>query len=251
MNRKRVVHWLYVGLYFAAIVVVARLVFNGAWDKGVSWTDRIGLAIITLAALALLKRLNPDLRGLFSGRISTLSNRKTSEITANLFLTVIGIAATAIGLMAPRPATEEVPGFIEASVQSILGSARRLEAGQNRIEKALKEQAQPDSAILQEDISGIWGEDNCSVTYSYVFKDGGLIVASLKTVPGLDKSVWKGGNLLFNKGVLTTTTIVNDYGLYEGGSVVFTYKREAGVETLERNDKHEQVTTRFLRCTPN
>ena len=257
MTRQRTLHWLYVSLYVAAIIIVARLVFNSAWDKGVAWGDKIGLIVIALAALVILKRINPDLGGLLSGKVSVLADRKTSEISANLFLTVLGIMASAVGLMAPTPTTESKPGFIEATVKSILANVRairegvtRVEAGQQRNEKKLDALAPPTDAVLQKKISGMWGEDNCSVTYKYSFEDGGLIAKSVKNAPGMEGNdeSWKGGDLRFSGGILTTTTIQDFYGQVTGGTVSFTYKSEAGVETLARADKLNRVVTHFTRC---
>lgn len=248
MTRERVLHWFYFSLYVGAIIIVSRLVFNSAWDDGIAWVDRIGLVVIAFASIAILKRINPDLRGLLSGKISAFADRKTSEISVNLLLTMLGIMASAIGLMAPRAASEKEPGFIESNVQFVLASVTRIDEGTRRIERKIDAQAPPADAVLQQKISGIWGEDNCNVTYSYSFADGGMIVASLKNLPGMEPSLWKGGNLSFKGGILTATTIENDHGLFDGGAVTFLYKSEAGVETLERNDKHEQVVTKFARC---
>lgn len=261
MTHGRITHWLYVGLYVGAIVIVARLVFNSAWDEGVGWVDRIGLVVIALASLAILKRINPDLRSIVSGEVSAFADRKTTEISANLLLTVLGIMASAVSLMEPRSASEKEPGYIEATVTSILAivtrvdertqrietSASRLEDGQRRIEITMKAQAPPTDAVLQGKIAGIWGEDHCNVTYRYTFADGGLVVASVKDA-GMEPSRWKGGDLLFNRGVLTTTTIENVDDLNVGGTVSFSYKSEANVETLERNDRYKRVVTKFSRC---
>jgi hypothetical protein len=247
MIHGRITHWLYVGLYVGAIIIVARLVFNSAWDKGVGWTDRIGLLVIALASLAILKRINPDLRGIVSGKVSPFADRKTTEISANLLLTVLGIMASAVSLMEPRSASKEEPGYIEATITSILAIVTRVDERTQRIEMTMKAQAPPTDPVLQKNMSGIWGEDHCNVTYRYTFADGGLIVASVENA-GMEPSLWKGGNLLFNRGVLTTTTIENDDDLHEGGTVSFSYKSEANVETLERNDRYKRVVTKFTRC---
>lgn len=256
MTRERALHWLQVGLYVSAIVIVAKLVVDSALDKGVAWYDKVGLVVLGLAAFAILKRINPDLRGLLTGKVSALADRKTSEIATNLFLTVLGIIATAVGLMAPRTTTESEPGLIEKTAKSIYvtvisirDSQNRVEAGQQQIHKKLDALAPSSDAAMMQNIEGVWGEDKCQVTYNYAFAGGGLIATSLKNAPGMtDDSEWRGGNLAFKGGILTATTIKNDYGLFEGGAVSFTYKSVAGVETLDRDDKHERVVTRFTRC---
>jgi hypothetical protein len=248
MNRERILHWLHVGVFVGVIVIVARLVFDSAWDKGVGWVDRIGLVVIALAAFIMLKRLNPDLRALLSGNLSRLADKETSEIAANLFLTVLGIMASAVSLMEPRAASEKEPGYIEATVNSIYAIVTRIDKRTQQMDKKLDALAPLGEEVLMQHIKGIWGEDHCRVTYNYSFADGGLIANSIKNVPPLKPSHWKGGDLSFKGGVLGTTTKENDYDLFEGGSVSFTYKSEAGVETLDRNDQHERVVTHFTRC---
>lgn len=254
MTRERILHWFYFSLYVGAIVIVARLVFNSAFDKGVGWIDRIGLVVIALAALVILQRINPDLRGMLTGRVSVLADRKTSEVAINPFLTVLGIMASAVSLMEPRAAQEKRPGYIEKLVEAIYAAVARIDKTTQRtyettqrLERKVDAQAPPTDTVLQKNISGIWGEDHCSVTYRYTFADGGLIVASVKNA-GMEPSLWNGGDLKFDRGVLTATTIDNEDDSSHGRSVSFSYKSEANVETLERNDKHKRVVTNFTRC---
>ena len=229
MTRERILHWLYVCLYVGAIVIVAKLVVDSALAKGVAWYDKAGLVVIGLAAFAILKRLNPDLRGLLTGKVSALADRKSSEIAANLFLTVLGIMASAVGLMAPR--ADKAIADMAADTKQILHAV-----------------APPSDAVLMDHIKGIWGEDDCKVTYRYTFADGGLIVRSVKNAPRMDPSEWRGDHLHFEGSILSATTIKNDGGERKGGTVFFTYKSAAGFETLDRDDKIGGVVTPLTRC---
>ena len=170
-------HWP----FWLAGVVLARLVIAAMLEKGVSTFDRISFVGIG-AVLILFYWRNYRKQKSEAGIGEQEASR--SELHFVTFLEIFGVMATAVGLMAPRPAVESRPGAIERlatvildAVQGVKRDTEDIKDDQRKIVEAV---GAGEPSLIRQHINGVWGEEGCPVTYRFTLQDKMLAVQSLK-----------------------------------------------------------------------
>ena len=237
------------GLCLLAGTGLAYLIVASALDKGISTTDRMIALVIGLAALLVVWRLEFP-KGLRKGERSKPIAR--AQIM-NVGFGVFGVVATAIGLMAPRPAVESRPGLIQDTVESTSKDVRGLTDGQAAIAKQL---GVGEPSLIRQKISGTWGEPDCLVVRRFDIQDRALKVSTVRVPQGMKAHRWAFTieaemNEPRPAGMRSSTmTTTERIGLFPGSSVKFRYLTDDVTERLVwDSENHSQAAPELVRCT--
>jgi hypothetical protein len=248
--------WLRVTVFAVATLGFAYLVVDSALAKDVSWWSRLILAAFGFTLLIILWAVNRDLHGLLAGKVK-LRDRKTSEISFNLILTLLGAMASVVGMISPKTAVESAAKAIENTVKAIAKTLDRVDSNTKQtrgdVRKILDAQgidvAHP---LLPKLAPHIWGErgefgdPDCLVTYKFETKGNALIVNSVKNPPGEEQGLhWNGTITKETLTVLETRT--DSSGADYGNAVTFDLESNGLSDRLTWN-RYKSPPLPLLRC---
>lgn len=166
---------------------------------------------------------------------------------ALIIYTTLGIVVGLTPLVSPPPATEATAVEARDAAMAAETEAKEARIASEGIKEALSDAGviSGTPTIIEENISGVWGEDDCSVTYRFSLKGQKLGVESLKSPIGLAPIETSGTVESVTGTVLKSTTYLPLKD--RGKSVEFQYFAGA-IEQLVWRDKTRPTSLTLDRC---
>lgn len=236
-----------------AALMLGYLVWDSAADKGSAPILKGALFLVgVIFALASIvvgwEKSNRSKIG-----FNQLAQRK---LAGTILLGIFGafsVMTDALALFEPRSAIESQAGAIEAGIDNIRTSTRRLEKvteqtgrDTDEIKRGLENAGLlAGNSKIREALPGIWGEKGCEVTYRFDVKGRSVTLTSIKSVAGM-------------RPYSASATIINEQGNKlvtssnspeQGVTVEMTYQFDGTTERLVHHDMRQDVRQDFVRCS--
>ena len=228
--------WAALALLAVVASALASLLLSAAFEKSIEPWARGFLVLVIVMALAAAwssrrKESSQSRRGTLARRPAAIA-----FLCLALFST-FSLAVDVLSLFEPRPAIETEPGATQRAAESADRAARRIAATLDRPERAL---------LVSSRIAGLWGRDDCSISFSIARKSEALIVKGVRQPPGtppfhlIATIVREKGNVIDTRGESSGA---------RGAAGSFTYETNGVVERLSwRDDSMGPDPTILDRC---
>lgn len=232
----RRIGWVLLATLAILFVVVIYLVADAALDKNVSHRARLFLVVLGVAAI---------IATLFAGRQVLRTRRAVSLVRpapiAALTLYLVAFISTmtdALSLLEPRPAVESAPRAIENKVDQ---TRDNTDAILKRLPAPL-----PTSRIVEE-LPGVWGEQNCAVTFRFAIRDQALIVDAERRPAGAPPYRLVARITGSQDDVMEVRGVAPEEA--EGVAATFSYEATGDIERLMWDDQVSPHPSELKRCT--
>ncbi len=221
---SRIWDWAGLGLLAAVAITLVFLLLTSAVERGAEYWARLLLTVVFgLAIIAAWVNRPSKL-----ARTKVVGSRAPGKWLAFLVLALfssVSLAVDVLSLFAPTPVVESSPGAIEGKVDAIA--------------QAMPRALEP--SPIRDKIVGVWGEQDCAVSFKFVVHGDALMITAQKAPPGVARY----------QSVATITSAKGDVLEARGDdfqAARFAYWTNGIDEQLTWDDARDTPPSKFRRC---